>query len=58
MGLKLNGTPHLLVCTQIHLGDNTFTIKRNTEAQTDDRKEFGLEIDTDKIKYVLMSRHQ
>jgi hypothetical protein len=40
------------------LGDNTFTMKKDAEAETDDRKEVGLEVDAGKIKYVLTSRQQ
>jgi hypothetical protein len=55
VGLKLNGTHQLLVCAD-HvnlLGDN---IKKNTETLIDTSKEFGLEANTEKTKY--MSPHQ
>jgi hypothetical protein len=42
------------------LGDNidTRTIKKNTETLIDASKEVGLEINVEKTKYVLLSRHQ
>jgi hypothetical protein len=35
------------------LGDNTDTIKKNTETLIDAGKEVGLEINVDKTKYML-----
>jgi hypothetical protein len=40
------------------LGDNIYTTKKNTETLTDASKEDGLEINAEKTKYVLLSRHQ
>jgi hypothetical protein len=40
------------------LGDNTDTIKRNTETLTDSRKEVGLEEKAEKTIYMLPSHHQ
>jgi hypothetical protein len=40
------------------LGDNIDTVKKNTETVTDANKEVGLEINVEKIKYMLLSRHQ
>jgi hypothetical protein len=40
------------------LVDNIDTSKKNTEAVIDASKEVGLDVDTDKIKYMLMSSHQ
>jgi hypothetical protein len=37
------------------LGDNTDTIKKNTEAVTVARKEVGLEGNTEKIKYIYVA---
>jgi hypothetical protein len=41
-----------------HLGDNTNTIKKNTEALTDASKEVGLQVNVEKAKYMLISHHQ
>jgi hypothetical protein len=40
------------------LTDNINTMKQNKEALTDASKEGGLEINSDKPKYMLMSCHQ
>jgi hypothetical protein len=40
------------------LGDNIDTIKKNTESLFDISKEVGLEINVEKTKYMLLSRHQ
>jgi hypothetical protein len=39
------------------LGDNIDTIKRNAEALIGVSKEVGLEINVEKTKYILLSRH-
>jgi hypothetical protein len=59
VGLKLNGTHQLLdYADDVNLlGDNTDTIKKNTETLIDASKEVGLEINIEKIKYMLLSRH-
>jgi hypothetical protein len=56
--LKLNGTHQLLVYTDDVniLGGSIHTIKENTEALAN--KEIGLEVNTDKTKYMVMSRGQ
>jgi hypothetical protein len=40
------------------LGDNIDTKKKNAEALIDASNEIGLEVNTDKTKYVLLSHHQ
>jgi hypothetical protein len=60
VGLKLNGTYHLLVyADDVNLlRDNVDTIKKNTETLIDHSKEVGLEANTEKTKYILLSLHQ
>jgi hypothetical protein len=60
VGLKLNGTHQLLVYVDNVnlLGDNIDTIKNNTETLADASKEVGLEVYTEKTKYMLLSRQQ
>jgi hypothetical protein len=57
MGLELNGTHQMLACADDVnlLGD---TIKRNTQTLIDSSKEVGLEVNTEKTKYMLLSCHQ
>jgi hypothetical protein len=40
------------------LGDNLDTIKKSTETLIDASTEVGLEINVEKTKYMLLSRHQ
>jgi hypothetical protein len=56
----LNGTHQLLVyADDVHLlGDNRDTIKKNTETWTDATKEVGLQVNTEKTKYMLLSHHK
>jgi hypothetical protein len=60
VGLKLNGTHQLLAYTDDVnlLGDNIDTIKKDTEYLIDVSKEVGLEINVEKTKYMLLSRHK
>jgi hypothetical protein len=60
VGLKLNGTYQLLVYTDNVnlLGDNIYTIKKNTLTSIDAGKKVGLEVKTQKTQYMLLSRHQ
>jgi hypothetical protein len=60
VGMKLNGTHQLLAYVDDVnlLGDNTDTIKKNTETLIGASKEVGLEINIEKTKYMLISCHQ
>jgi hypothetical protein len=40
------------------LGGSIHTVKENADALVADNKEIGLEVNTDKTKYVVMSREQ
>jgi len=59
-GLKLNGTHQLLVyADDVNiLGGSVHTAKENAEAFIVASKEIGLEVNADKIKYLVMSRDQ
>jgi hypothetical protein len=56
----LNGTHQLLAyADDVNLlGVTIYTIKKNMEILIDASKEVGLEINVDKTKYMLLSRHQ
>jgi hypothetical protein len=58
--LKLNGTLQLLVyADDVNLqGDDIETIKENAKTLIDAGKEVGLEVNTEKTKYMLLSRQQ
>jgi hypothetical protein len=60
VGLKLNGTYQLLVyADDVNLqSDDTDIVKKNTESLIDASIEVGLEVNTEKTKYMLLSRHQ
>jgi ABC-type siderophore export system fused ATPase/permease subunit len=57
VGLKLNGTHQLLVyAEQVNLlGDNTDTVKKNTQTLTDASKEVDLEVNRENEVYVDIS---
>ena len=57
-GLKLNGTHQLLVYGDDVdiLGESIHTIKKTTEARVVVSTEFGLELNADKTKYMVMAR--
>jgi hypothetical protein len=58
--LKLNGTHHLPVSADDAdlLADNIDSIKKNTEALIDASRQFDLEVNAEKTKCMLLSRHQ
>jgi hypothetical protein len=60
VGLKLNGTHQLLVYADgvNLLGDNVDIIKRNAQTFIDASKEVGLEVNTEKTKYMLLSHNE
>jgi hypothetical protein len=60
VGLKLNWTHQVLAyADDVNLlGDNIDTIRENTETLNDANKEVGLEINVEKINFLLLARHQ
>jgi hypothetical protein len=60
VGLKLNGTNQFLAYTDdVNLLEcNLGTIKKDTETLVDACKGVGLEINIEKTKPMLLSRHQ
>jgi hypothetical protein len=59
-GLELNRTHQLLVYANVVnlLCENINIIKKNAKPLLDASKETGLELNSEKTKYVFMSRHQ
>jgi len=59
-GLKLNGTHQLVVYVDDVniLGGSLHTVKGNAEALMVASKKIGLEVNSDKTKYMFMSRDQ
>jgi hypothetical protein len=58
--LKLNGRHKPLACADDVnlLGDNIDNTNKNTDTLTDPGKKVGLEVNTEKTKYILLSYHQ
>jgi hypothetical protein len=59
-GLELNGTHRLLVCADDVnlLGENISIIKKSKETVLNVSEKVGLEVNSEKTKYMFMSRHQ
>jgi hypothetical protein len=59
-GLKLNGTHQLLAyADEVNiLGENIDSIQKKTKALLDAGKKVGLEVNSEKTKYMLVSRCQ
>jgi hypothetical protein len=57
-GLKLKGTHHFLAyADDVNiLGGSVYTVRENAEALVVATKKIGLEVNTDKTKYMVMSR--
>jgi hypothetical protein len=56
----VNGTHQFLVCADDVniLGESMNSIKVNAEVELLFSREVGLEVNTEKTKYMFMSRHQ
>jgi hypothetical protein len=60
VGMKVNGTHQLfLYADDINLlDDNRYAIRKNIQTLIDASKKVGLEVNTEKTRYMLLIRHQ
>jgi hypothetical protein len=59
VGFKLNGTHQQLVyANDVNLLVDSIDTVKKTQTLIDDSEEVGLEVDAEKIKYMLLSCHQ
>jgi hypothetical protein len=58
--LEWNGTHQHLACADVvfMLGENINTIRNNIESLLQAGREIGLEVNTEKIKFMVVSCHQ
>jgi hypothetical protein len=56
--MYLTGSFYISVGKCLFCGDNIDTIKKNTQTLIEASKGIGLEVNTDKTKYMSLSRHQ